>query len=102
MNFQLTETDFAASVEQFVERIEEGALVVPAAPRTGTPLAPTDPSDDHVLFAAITGKADILCTLDRDFSDPAVVAYCEERGIRVMSDIELLALLREQHARKAA
>ncbi len=53
-----------------------------------------DPDDDVVVATAVDGKAEVLATLDQHFSDPAVQAYCAAHGIRVMSDIELLQLLR--------
>jgi predicted nucleic acid-binding protein len=49
-----------------------------------------DETDSPVLGTALAGGAEILCTWDEDFYEQPVVAYCAERGIRIMSDIELL------------
>jgi putative PIN family toxin of toxin-antitoxin system len=57
------------------------------------PIVLKDPNDDPVVYAAVTGRADALCTLDRDFFEPAVVEFCRMRNIRVMTDVRLLALL---------
>ncbi len=48
---------------QFLVRISE--LVHPVI---GAPVVLTDPNDDPVVYTAVYGKADALCTLDRDFS----------------------------------
>ena len=53
-----------------------------------------DPDDEAIVATAVLGKADVLCTLDRDLRHPAVVEYCATRGVRVLTDVELLALLR--------
>jgi hypothetical protein len=37
----------------------------------------------------------VLCTRDRDFYAPEVVAFCRQRGIEVMNDVELLRRLRD-------
>jgi putative PIN family toxin of toxin-antitoxin system len=73
---------------QFLVRISE--LVHPLI---GPPVVLTVPNDDPVVYAAVYGKADVLCTLDRDFSEPEVVAFCRNRGISVLNDVELLQKL---------
>jgi predicted nucleic acid-binding protein len=60
------------------------------------PIPPiSDPNDIHVVQAAICAKADYLCTLDRHFFEAPVVAYCADRGVTVISDVELLKKLRQ-------
>ena len=66
-------------------------VVVPASIPA---VVPQDPLDDHVVFAALAGQVDVLCTRDADLRDPGVVAYCGRRGVRVLTDLELLAELR--------
>jgi putative PIN family toxin of toxin-antitoxin system len=73
---------------QFLSAISE--LVHPIIE---APVVLTDPHDDAIVYTAIYGKADALCTLDRDFFDPRVVAFCRNRGISVLSDVELLKRL---------
>lgn len=53
-----------------------------------------DPDDDAVLLAAVEGRADVLCTLDRHLRTPEVREYCESRGITILTDAELLDRLR--------
>jgi predicted nucleic acid-binding protein len=56
------------------------------------PVTLSDPADDPVLYTAADGKADILCTRNtRHFSSPAVAAFCDEHGIRVMTDLDILS-----------
>lgn len=55
---------------------------------------PDDPKDAVVIATAIVGRADVICTRDRHLLHPQVVATCQANGIRVVSDIELLAELR--------
>ena len=53
-----------------------------------------DPADDPVLAAATTGKADVLCTLDRHFASVLVREYARAQGFELMNDVELLRRLR--------
>jgi len=73
---------------QFVEKISE--LVHPVMEE---PVVLKDPKDDPVVYAAICGKAEALCTLDRDFLEPEVVAFCRLRGVSILNDVELLQRL---------
>jgi len=45
------------------------------------------------VYTAVDGKADVICTLDRDFFQPNVIAFCQEHGIAVTTDVALLRLL---------
>jgi len=56
----------------------------------------SDPDDDPVVHTAIVGRADALCTLNRDFYDPSVGDYCKERGVLIANDVDILRLLRER------
>jgi len=59
-------------------------------------LAPLrDPDDLDILQTAERGAADVLCSNDSDFHDPAVVGYCAARGIEVSNENSLLARLVE-------
>jgi putative PIN family toxin of toxin-antitoxin system len=73
---------------QFLSAISE--LVHPIIE---APVVLRDPHDDAIVYTAVYGKADVLCTLDRDFFDPKVIAFCRNRGIAVLSDVELLQKL---------
>ena len=35
-----------------------------------------DPDDDPIVAAAVYGRVDILCTLDRHLRRPEVISYC--------------------------
>src|SRR5687767_9100156 len=65
------------------------------SPASVTPLVIVDPDDDAVVATAITGKADVLCTLDRHLFHPDVMEHCRQRGVDVLTDVELLARLRK-------
>lgn len=59
------------------------------------PVVLYDPNDDPVLYTAADGNADILCTLNvKHFTAPLVLSFCSQRGIRVMTDVEVLRELR--------
>jgi len=72
----------------FLRRISELVDVA-----VGKPVVVSDPDDDPVLYTAVDGHANVLCTLDRDFFQPGVIAFCRGRHIAVMTDVELLRLL---------
>ena len=57
------------------------------------PVVLNDPQDDPVIYTAVDGRAEVLCTLDRDFYEPGVIEFCRKHGISVMSDVELLRSL---------
>lgn len=66
-------------------------------PVVSEPIVRKDPNDDPVIYTAVVGKADVICTLDRHFYDPPVLEFCRMHNIRVMTDVELLALLQADH-----
>ena len=57
-------------------------------------VVPSDPDDDPVIHTAVIGRADALCTLNRDFYNPSVRDYCRKRGVLISNDVDLLRLLR--------
>ena len=54
-----------------------------------------DPNDIHIVQAAICASAEYLCTLDKHFFEEPTVAFCADRGVTVISDIDLLKKLRQ-------
>jgi len=74
---------------RFAENLADAAdLVEPVIDR---PVILSDPADDSVLYTAVDGRADILCTRNiRHFATAEVRSFCAERGIRVMTDLEAL------------
>ncbi len=73
---------------QFLVKVSE--LVHPII---GPPVVLKDSSDDPVIYTASTGKADAICTLDNDFLEAGVVAFCRNQGISILTDVELLQTL---------
>jgi putative PIN family toxin of toxin-antitoxin system len=59
-------------------------------------VVPADPDDDSIVHAAVMGRADALCTLNRDFFNPSVRDYCRDRGVLIANEVELLGLLRQE------
>jgi len=84
----LTPNDIAAYLEQLANI---SWLVTPEAV---PPLLLRDAEDAPILGTALAGKADFLCTRDTHFFDARVVRFCADRGIRVLTELELLENLR--------
>ena len=82
----------AVEAARFAESLADAAdLVEPVIDR---PVILSDPADDSVLYTAVDGRADILCTRNiRHFASAEVRGFCAERGIRVMTDLEALGHL---------
>lgn len=59
-------------------------------PIIGAPVVLKDSNDDPVIYTAVSGKADALCTLDSHFLEAGVVAFCRNLGISILTDVELL------------
>jgi len=38
----------------------------------------------------------VICTVDGHFYEPGVIAFCNRYGIRIMNDVELLYILRQE------
>src|SRR5260221_140011 len=77
--------DFAAFLHGVSDVVIQPTLV---------PVVMADPDDDLVIATAVDGRAEAICTLDHHLADPAVVAYCAARGIRILTDIQLVQELR--------
>jgi putative PIN family toxin of toxin-antitoxin system len=55
------------------------------------PLLLSDPTDDAILYTAADGRANILCTRNiRHFDSIEAQRFCAARGIRVMTDLDVL------------
>jgi putative PIN family toxin of toxin-antitoxin system len=82
----------ADDILEHVQLLESLAdLVIPAE---GPSVVLKDPNDDPVVYTALAGQADILCTVDRHFYEPNVLSFCARHGIQLMTDVELLRALR--------
>lgn len=75
---------------QYIEALSD--IVVPME---GPPLVLRDPNDDPVVYTALAGQADVLCTGDKHFYEPNVLSFCSRYRIRVMGEIELLRAIRQ-------
>ncbi|MGA2738673.1 MAG: putative toxin-antitoxin system toxin component, PIN family [Bryobacteraceae bacterium] len=65
---KLTDEEIAEYLAYLGAR-EVSEIVFPGpAPR----MVPSDPDDDPVVHTAVVGRADVLCTLNRHFYNPAV------------------------------
>ena len=80
-----------AEIEEHIDLLTAVAEIVDPVP--GEPVVMKDPHDDPVVYTAVAGSADVLCTLDRDFYDPGVIGFFRAHNIAVMGDVELLQLL---------
>jgi putative PIN family toxin of toxin-antitoxin system len=47
-------------------------------PIMGAAVVLRDPKDDPVVYTAVSGRADVICTLDSDFAEPGVAAFCPQ------------------------
>lgn len=81
-----------AELIQYVQFLQSVSTLVALDPGYLAPIR--DPYDLIVLQTAEKGGADLLCTSDRDFYDPIVLAYCAARGIEVCREEDLWARLR--------
>ena len=77
----------------FLRDLEAYADIV--EPAQGPPVVLKDANDDPVIYTAVAGQADILCTVDKHFYEPNVLAFCFRQGIQLMTDLELLHFLRQ-------
>ena len=89
---KLTDEEVAEYLSYITAR-EVSEMIFPGpAPR----VVLSDPDDDPVVHTAVVGRAELLCTMNRDFYHPNVLEYCKERGVLIGSDVAILDLLRGQ------
>jgi putative PIN family toxin of toxin-antitoxin system len=87
--FGLTE----AEIFQFLTFLAASAEIVESDQTLTIPIR--DLNDAHVLQTAVSGRADYVCTLDKHFKDGPVVSFCSNSGMAVVSDVELLQVIRQ-------
>jgi len=80
-----------AEIREHVELLRQVSTIV--EPAIADPVIRVDPEDDFVLYTAVEGRAEVLCTRDRHFYAPEVIAFCSQRGIKVMNEVDLLRIL---------
>ena len=81
-------------IDEFLDSLYQACIPVYPKPISVGPLVGADPTDDHVLLAAISGHADVLGTNNRHFFDPSVIAIAGQHNIQVLRDVELIRALR--------
>ncbi|GEM_PF-319736 len=81
-------------LDTYVQSLQTASLVVNPPAAAAASVVSADPDDDPVIATAVAGQAEALCTLDRHLRTQVVRAYCSAQGIQVLTDIELLQLLR--------
>ena len=80
-----------ADIDGHIKYLESFAELV--VPWQGPPVVLMDPDDDPVIYTALAGGADVICTLDKHFQEPAVRSFCSRHRIQIMSEFELLRTL---------
>jgi uncharacterized protein len=83
-----------SQIDAYVQSLQSAALIVNPPGATAAQVVSADPDDDPIVATAVAGQAEVLCTRDRHLRSPVVRAYCSAQGIQILTDIELLALLR--------
>ncbi len=78
-------------IQEHIGLIEKISSLV--HPVVEAPVVLEDPNDDPVIYTAVSGKADVLCTLDRDFFRRDVIQFAQRHGIRIFTDLQLLSQL---------
>ena len=86
--FALTETE----ITEFIAFLAGVAEIVEVDETIAPPIR--DPKDIHIVQTAISGKAAYICTLDEHFYETSVLTFCSEQGLTVISDLDLLRLVR--------
>lgn len=77
-----------SEIDAYLDNLRLSCLIVePEKPTVGIS---TDPDDDWVIATAVRSESKVICTLDRHLKTPAVISYCQQRGIEILSDTELL------------
>ena len=81
-----------SEIDAFIDHLRVSCLI--EEPAKSTTAISTDPDDDWVIATAVQAESRVICTLDRHLRTPAVIQYCQQRGIEVLTDVELLERLK--------
>jgi len=79
-------------IDEYVQILASASEVV--APAAGVPIVLKDADDDPVLYTAVAGKADVLCTLDAYFYEESVRSFAARMGFSIIDDTALLQQIR--------
>jgi predicted nucleic acid-binding protein len=80
----------------YLGHLQAGSLMISVPPDTVDAIVPNDPKDDPIVATAVAAKADVICTLDRHLHHEQVVSFCQRRKIEIVTDLELLRMLRPE------
>jgi putative PIN family toxin of toxin-antitoxin system len=83
----LTPTD----IEEYLEYLALVSTLVVPVPVPANLLR--DQTDEPVLGTALASQAEVICTLDADFFNEKVRRFSATKGIRILTDVELLHVL---------
>jgi putative PIN family toxin of toxin-antitoxin system len=83
-------------IDDTVRDFSARSLTVVLPPLAAIARVSRDPDDDAIIATAVHGKAHVLCTCDKDLFDTAVIQYCANFGIEVLTDLELLGRLKQR------
>jgi putative PIN family toxin of toxin-antitoxin system len=80
-----------SDISEYIEYLARTSTLVDPAPVPPDLLR--DHSDEAVLGTALAGRADVVCTRDADFFAENVQRFSAARGIRILTDMEMLRSL---------
>lgn len=80
------------AIYNFTGWLRDAAEVIALNPVTFAPIR--DQNDILVLQTALSGAADALCTIDRDFFEPPASIFLASRGIDILTDAQLMRRLK--------
>ncbi len=83
-----------AQIRRAVSRLYKLATVV-SLPPDFPQIVPHDPKDDPIVMTAIVGQATVLCTLDKHLHAQAVIDFCAEYNIRILTDVTILEEMKD-------
>ena len=75
-------------IYHYIQFLQEVCELVVVEQTLNVPIR--DPKDIAMLQTAVAGKANIICTRDKDFSAPVTLKFCANVGIEICTDLELL------------
>lgn len=81
-------------IGRYVNDVQAASLVVEIETEVAPSVVKNDSDDDPIIATAEAGNADVICTLDKHLRHQDVQDYCQPRGIRILTDAELLGELR--------
>ena len=82
----------AQEVEEYLQTL--AAISQMVTPLSGGPIILKDVDDDPVIYTAVAGRAEVLCTRDAHFYEAPVLVFCRQNGIEIMDDVQLLSVIR--------